>query len=299
MKKILIWRDGAFGDTILLISFLKILKNRNYYIRTISNKKYAKLFFHFNLINENIDSSSDELLPLFSNYSDLKKNIFEFIFNNDYIIIFTNSSDSHLLTNLKKHLKKKSQLIILPFQPQIKFDIIFNDNILKGNLYFHNYHIIFHFFNSLNFTKNKIELIKKNPAYICINKNISKRKKSIVIHIGSGSKNKNISIHFWIKLIKFFLNKKFKVNIIGSYAEEKEFIFLQNIFKQKLKYHFDKDIIELTELISSARLFIGNDSGPGHLSAILKTPTIIFCKNSNYKIWHQIGIKTFIIKIKE
>ncbi|MGA3068284.1 MAG: glycosyltransferase family 9 protein [Tepidisphaeraceae bacterium] len=53
---------------------------------------------------------------------------------------------------------------------------------------------------------------------------------------------------------------------------------------------------DLLDAISSADLFIGNDSGPAHLAAIVATPTIVLFGPTNPAIWSPLGPRVTIIR---
>jgi ADP-heptose:LPS heptosyltransferase len=54
---------------------------------------------------------------------------------------------------------------------------------------------------------------------------------------------------------------------------------------------------KLPSVLAGAKLFVGNDSGPGHMAAALDIPTIvIFSGTPNIDIWHPRGKKAIAIK---
>ncbi|MBI4854593.1 MAG: putative lipopolysaccharide heptosyltransferase III [Acidobacteria bacterium] len=48
----------------------------------------------------------------------------------------------------------------------------------------------------------------------------------------------------------------------------------------------DLDLSELMALISKAKIFLGNDSGPAHIAAAFKKPVVVIFGSSNSQVWH-------------
>ena len=54
--------------------------------------------------------------------------------------------------------------------------------------------------------------------------------------------------------------------------------------------------VELAEALAGARLYIGNDSGPGHLAAAVGTPTISLFGPTDPSLWRPLGSRSTVIK---
>jgi ADP-heptose:LPS heptosyltransferase len=116
----------------------------------------------------------------------------------------------------------------------------------------------------------------------------------IVLHPGSGDKEKNHPPGFWLKLLEGLGQKAAfqgltRVVLLGP-AEENVCSF----FKKSMK-SFDAEICFcpekeiLTGIITGAALYIGHDSGITHLAAMLGTPTIALFKKSDAGQWGPLG----------
>jgi heptosyltransferase-3 len=116
----------------------------------------------------------------------------------------------------------------------------------------------------------------------------------IVLHPGSGDKEKNHPPEFWLKVLEGLGQKAAfqgltRVVLLGP-AEENVCSF----FKKSMK-SFDAEICfcpekkSLTGIIKEAALYIGHDSGITHLAAMLGTPTIALFKGSNANQWGPLG----------
>jgi ADP-heptose:LPS heptosyltransferase len=54
--------------------------------------------------------------------------------------------------------------------------------------------------------------------------------------------------------------------------------------------------IELLDEISTAGVFVGNDSGPGHLAAIAGVPTVSIFTTTNPLRWKPLGPKVLALR---
>lgn len=58
---------------------------------------------------------------------------------------------------------------------------------------------------------------------------------------------------------------------------------------RRLGARFCRDLFELCDVLSAARLFIGNDAGPTHLAAQLGLPTLALFGPSDPRLWSPLG----------
>jgi ADP-heptose:LPS heptosyltransferase len=113
------------------------------------------------------------------------------------------------------------------------------------------------------------------------------QKNIILIHPGSGSQKKNYSPEFYLELAKFaetHLKKDVKF-ILGPVELEKG----MNSFFPSDKMLSPRNASDLADILAGAFLFIGNDSGVGHLAGFLGIPTIALYRNTDPEIWGVVG----------
>jgi ADP-heptose:LPS heptosyltransferase len=116
----------------------------------------------------------------------------------------------------------------------------------------------------------------------------------IVLHPGSGDKEKNHPPEFWLKLLEDLGQKApfqglTRVVLLGP-AEENVCSFFKKgmkSFNAEICFCPEKEI--LTGIITGADLYIGHDSGITHLATMLGTPTIALFKGSNANQWGPLG----------
>jgi ADP-heptose:LPS heptosyltransferase len=84
------------------------------------------------------------------------------------------------------------------------------------------------------------------------------------------------------------LHGKHGVAIIYAAASWETQILERIREKSKVEHTYWSDLrlMDLFALIERCRLFIGNDSGPTHAAAALKTPIVVIWGSSNFQVWH-------------
>jgi ADP-heptose:LPS heptosyltransferase len=99
----------------------------------------------------------------------------------------------------------------------------------------------------------------------------------VVLHPFSGWKYRNWNIERYSELAKQIIKKTdFNLVVIGSEIEKREgeglAVSINN--SEKVFSIFNHNLDEMIAVISGAKLFIGNDSGPLHLASALNVPSI-------------------------
>jgi ADP-heptose:LPS heptosyltransferase len=115
------------------------------------------------------------------------------------------------------------------------------------------------------------------------------------VHLGSGSLSKNAPLSSFAELAGKWLDLKGANRVIFSFGEADSEVLANferlEISKDKRTLSVcSKNLGELKKMmVDQASVFLGNDSGPGHLAASLGIPThIVFCGTSR-KIWSPLG----------
>lgn len=107
-----------------------------------------------------------------------------------------------------------------------------------------------------------------------------------IIHPGSGSKEKNFDPEFYAFLANELKSRRYPDTRILIGPAERD---LKPLFASRFPIVEPRDTLELGRLLSQAGLFVGNDSGVSHLSAILGTKTLALFKGQNYVQWGVRG----------
>ncbi len=257
--KILIFYNSALGDFITFLPFLKLLifNYQDVKIELFTKKK----FFTFLKNYQQVIVKDIETLPLFMLFAkNEKRDNFNFLEKFDQIISFIGVENKDFRTNILK-LNRNSYFIF----PHNRYEKI---------------HQIFYLLNSYPFVKKRI-------FYPNI-KLKKKKKKFFIIHPGSGSKIKNISLNFLHEIEKK-IKKTFNLQSvwIGGEAEE----YLKEKVK-KIKFIYSNE--ELLDCLSSAYFYIGNDSGVSHVAAGCDILTFTFFGPTSPEVWAPIGEKSIV-----
>jgi ADP-heptose:LPS heptosyltransferase len=114
------------------------------------------------------------------------------------------------------------------------------------------------------------------------------------IHPGSGSLTKNWSPKYFSQIILAFSHLRLAL-IIGP-ADEIPALEVKKYLKkeepalaQRLIFFQKKPLLEMAYFLSSASVYVGNDSGISHLAAALGIPSFIIFGPTDAKIWKPWG----------
>jgi len=122
---------------------------------------------------------------------------------------------------------------------------------------------------------------------------IPKSREGIVLHPGSGGREKNLGTDFWLETARGLIKKKLfgsEITVLLGPAEEALLgTFERTAAEGAGRLIFCPDMPELCRLLGSAALYLGHDSGVTHLSAMLGTPTAAVFKTSDPRAWSPLG----------
>ncbi len=123
----------------------------------------------------------------------------------------------------------------------------------------------------------------------------SKKRDGIVFHPGSGGANKNHPPDFWMTILSRFQEMSrfahLRPTLLLGPAEDR----LQAFFKNhadavpRLEILFCPEKEMLMDILGSAALYLGHDSGITHLSGLMGTPTLALFKQTDPVQWGPLG----------
>jgi ADP-heptose:LPS heptosyltransferase len=260
MERVIVFHPGALGDVILTFPFLFSLHKKKVYIILYTQSWLLELSKSFNFINEWHSLETGGIHRLYSN----DFNPSEFLkFKNATRIIALFKNEPALLNNLSK--------LNVPYVCE---SFIPDDKFKK--------HITFYLEG----------IFRVQPDYQFISERHSQKKGPVVIHPGSGNRLKNWGIANFLKLADRLIQMGKKPIFVSGPAEAEH----KELFKNKNYEIFSGGLNEVFKLLQKARLFIGNDSGITHLSAVSGTQTLAIFGASNDLIWKPIGSHVRVIK---
>ena len=292
-SKILIVNFGHIGDAILLSPFLSILKSRfeKAEIDVLTNPYSENVFKRIKSVNRVIS-----FLPFWGNQKRKKGDFFK-SFISFFILIQTLKKRKY---DLSFDTKGDPLVILLLFLARIKRRIGYDHGGLGNfltdvpvlNEKQHQILIYLDLLEPLGIEIEK-ENIKLNWPLLSeerqwannflFRKGVRKNDVLIIIHPGSRDSSRMWPVVYWHKLIKELLNSApVKIILVVGKGEE-------NLIKQITKGINDSNVIQvinpnlsdLAALIAWAKIFIGVNSGPGHLAAALNIPVVSIFSAAN------------------
>lgn len=121
---------------------------------------------------------------------------------------------------------------------------------------------------------------------------IKQKKRTLAIHPTSTDELKNWPIKKYLSLAKHLKKEGWHVEVYGSSKENEEL----KVFKDIGEVYVGLPLPALLQKIAECTLFIGNDSGLGHLASIANIPTIsVFSSPSHSKLWRPTWSKGLVV----
>ena len=286
-KEIAILRTDVIGDYILFRNFLDIIKNSNKYkeyrITFIGNRIYKDLaeYLDHEFVDEfiwlevpkqgDLEGTKNALKAVTASFYDV------LIVPQHYRTEFANliSLAINAKTKIASNYHQKSEgfkniIARFGFNKFISIPVYFRFEFLSNK----------YFFETL--LEKNIGLTKPT---IVSKKSSVKSEMTIVIGTGSSFFRRNWSIENYILLIKNLLSvTNCKILIIGAKSELDQ---VQQIFDtikdpNLINLIGKTSLIELLDILESASLVIGNDTGIIHIAAALNTNTICFVGGGHF-----------------
>jgi ADP-heptose:LPS heptosyltransferase len=275
MKKVLIISSNRLGDCILstgLNNFFK-KKSEDYKIFFVCGPVPGEFFKYCRNI--------DKLIVIRKKKFSLHWiNLWQEVFLNywDYVIDLRGSIISFLLVAKNRKIFKSRMHIH-------KVEEI-SSLLSKKNL-----HPNINFNHKISLTKEYVERITE----------LAKKKDLILIAPSSNWIGKTWPINNFSKLLfKLNENQIFSKSIFVILGPQNEKKIMINLLNEKSLPIFDLvgkvSLPEIFLIMKKSKLFIGNDSGLMHLSALANIPTIGLFGPSDSRKYHPWGIKTLAIK---
>lgn len=132
----------------------------------------------------------------------------------------------------------------------------------------------------------------------------SSQSKTLWIHPGSGSSKKNASLSFFENRAINWLEKDTENRIIFSFGESdqecRENLLRSSIAEQKkVQFLSGLSLSAFKEsLEKKAGRYLGNDSGPSHLAAMLGIPTEVLFISTNPAVWRPLGPRVKLLRVE-
>lgn len=113
----------------------------------------------------------------------------------------------------------------------------------------------------------------------------------VVIHLGSGSPAKCWPVANFHALANALQKRGWHTALLCGPVERERQISVGN-----LPALHPPDLRSLAGLLAKAALFIGNDSGPGHIAAAVGTPTLTLFGPTDPRLWAPRGKRSQVLQ---
>ena len=259
MKTFLICHRGALGDFILTWPALYCLKEAlpHYQFLGIGRPEYMQLAISYGLINTYLDNESADLLDLFCG-----ERIPEEVGSPEGAILWLTDGQ-----NTVEILRQSASLPIVCIPPFPQTEIHLAQYYCSA--------IQSHF--AIKIPQNLSDCFPARAT----------EGQYALIHPGSGSFKKNYSPLMYRELANILRQSGYpKVGFVFGPVEE------EKMNKEDFTGEWiesPKDVMALSDLLSRASLYVGNDSGVSHLAGFTGTQTIVLYKTTDPKIWGVLG----------
>lgn len=254
--RVLVTRHDKIGDFITSLPMCKVLKEQTEHkIVMLVSKINYDLASRLDFIDEVIEYTDDVF--------ELSKRIREK--NIDVSIsgyIENKLGIALIIAGVKKRIAPATKIA----------QIFFNDTLkqrrseVKKTEWQYNLDLVKHFDENLKLDFQRPLLDTKK-----------KRENITIFHVGSGgSSDGNLSLDDYLKLAKIASEKSEVVFTFGpDDIEDKEYIKKHLDFEANIRDDF-KSIWDLTNFISTSKIFISTSTGPMHLAGLTNTKTVSF-----------------------
>jgi heptosyltransferase III len=272
-KKLLIIHQGTLGDVVTSFTALLLLRETYSQIDLVCRQSIGHMAEHLKVIDRSFSLEAASFSWLFrENHDDFKGGLINFLKSYDDIVLL--SFSRNLAKNIKKGSGKRVFQIAPRPEPSEKIHVgrylisrMVDARLLKEKNENH-FLDFYQDFRDSDFTEKKI-----------------------FIQPGSGSRLKNWSIRYFLKLEKMLSYDGFEPVFILGPAEDgpTETILRNGLTDEQILQLFDP--VKLVNILKTGGAFIGNDSGVSHLAAFIGLPTLVIFGPTDPLRWRPMGRK--------
>jgi ADP-heptose:LPS heptosyltransferase len=232
----------------------------------------------------------------------------------DHTIMYPNSTILNKFLFFKKSINytENSAIVYLNYS-RCTFIHVFRDFLFFKSLGFKNTYSFFNYYKNSNKSKKyfisefqrlfniTVDLTNSNilPNDFVLNKtDISIKNKYKIFSAPFGkAKSKRWPIERYNELYIELSSLGYEICICGSLDEEQDFIKIGWSDKLYIKGFFGLEFKDLVDKIKDCVIYIGNDTGPMHLAALLKIDCIaLFSDTNRDSNWSPFGSNNIILR---
>lgn len=291
--RVLIIHPGTLGDVILALNAIRCVQAMflNYEYTLLVRGEIGRLFIACGVVDHVMDLEGPVFSALLENSTHRNQELIELLSRYKYAVAWVNDPEGLLCKNLRG-AGITPYCIASPHNPYLK-----------------EIHQSARYCETLDANQSKIQdestlLIGctklEEPLLNCSLPSFGTKKsqKVLFVHPGSGSQHKCLSPERLGHIIQSLADLEgLRILICEGPADEERVSSLQH-FLQDLPYETlkDSDLIEVAQVLQSADVYLGHDSGITHLAAALGVPTIALFGPTDSKRWRPLGPHVKVIQ---
>ena len=279
MKTITVMRGGAIGDFVLTLPAIAALRSAypETCLRLIGHPATLCLAHP----DQILDQESRELAPLHTTDLPLPPASAALFADVDLLLAYIVDPDGALTDSLRTLVR--GPLLVHDPRPPVHSRIHITDHLLEP-LRRHGI--------SIPDPTPRILLRAEDRffAAICWRQR-DLRPPTAVVHPGSGGIGKCWPLENFLELIDQLQQRGVHVLLLCGPVEAD-----QQRIPASVRSLQPPGLLELAGLLERADLFIGNDSGPGHIAAAVGTPTLILFGPTDPRVWRPRGRQAHILQ---
>jgi ADP-heptose:LPS heptosyltransferase len=254
-KRILIYRRGGLGDTLLTFPVAEIFKRKGFEVHFVGNTDYLAIGKEAGFVDRS--------------YSDFPRHLIKEGFFSK-IVLF--AKGNHLGEELRQVSPKVEVLTVDPFPP--------------GRI-----HVTRYYLSDLNLEGETFsEVLPLGSA----ERKTPEGEKFILLHPGSGSEKKNAPLGLFKRLYRTFEEKHPLIKPLFVLGEAERSLARVEL-KGFKKMFIEDLVLFGRFLKDRVAAFVGNDSGITHLAGYTGVPTVPLFGPTDPVVWRPLGPKVEIL----
>jgi ADP-heptose:LPS heptosyltransferase len=288
LTRILLLKLGGLGDLLVALPSIMLLRKSfpGARIELVGRKTYGELLRERGVVDAVFSADDAVWLPIFAPGSDPRRDFSERLAGYDLILgwFLEHPGARSKLENIQGETTSDSQYFRAPGLPPFQ-RIVFDPG---ANLSISQY-----------FFEKTVEFVRKKgrPVYpfeacaVLPNARVRRREKFAVIHPGSGSEKKCWPLDRFLDVFSFLSQAGYAGTIVTGEAEERLEPKLRAArFPEGWNWNPRPPFLALADILDSATIYVGNDSGVTHLAAACGAAVIAIFRQEHEVLWRPFGL---------
>lgn len=133
-----------------------------------------------------------------------------------------------------------------------------------------------------------------------VQKLLGQSERPMVVHPGSGGRQKNWPPELFAKTIRLFRQAGYEAILLQGEADEEAVReVLHSLETEQVVVLKGASLVQVAGVIACAQLVIGNDSGISHLAAAMGTPLVCLFGPTDPAVWRPLGANVRVLTFEE